>query len=132
MSDGSQHAVHGRELRRALGAIASAALADLLDDAASSKSPTVSTSARRLADNLGISKDSAARALRVLASAGLIERLPSARAKRGRFGRASYRLSADILPASAAPAALEVVRRTQRRATTAEAMPSQPSLFDTP
>ncbi len=59
--------------------------------AASSRSVTAST--RTLANDLGLSKDTCARALRTLRTAGLIE-VDSTRTDHGRFGTIRYRLLA--------------------------------------
>ena len=58
---------------------------------ASSRSVTAST--RTLASNLGLSKDTCARALRTLRDAGLIN-VDTARTELGRFGTTRYRLLA--------------------------------------
>lgn len=81
-----------RALRRRLGPVAWCVLEDLIEDArVNSLGRRVATSSvRRLADNLGVSKDTTARALRRLTSAELIAALPAPRADRGRFGGGAY------------------------------------------
>ena len=108
-------------------------LEDLLDDArVDSLGRRVATSSvRRLAENLGVSKDTTARALRRLTSAQLIAALPAPRADRGRFGGGAYVISAaapqgDIAMAGERAVAAPESRRPRPRSTDV----SQPSLFD--
>ena len=122
-----------RALRRRLGPVAWCVLEDLLEDATvDSLGRRVATSSvRRLADNLGVSKDTTARALRRLTSAQLIAALPAPRADRGRFGGGAYLVCAaapleDIAMAGERAVAPPESRRTRARSTAL----SQPSLFD--
>ena len=122
-----------RALRRRLGPVAWCVLEDLLEDArVDSLGRRVATSSvRRLAGNLGISKDTTARALRRLTSAELIAALPAPRADRGRFGGGAYLICAAapreaIAMAGEPPVAPPPSRRSRIRS----AAVSQPSLFD--
>jgi len=71
-----------------VGPTAWAVLTDLCQDARSDDHGVllVAASARRVAVNLGISKDAAARALRRLISAGVLRRRPQGSDAAGRFG----------------------------------------------
>jgi DNA-binding transcriptional MocR family regulator len=53
---------------------------------------TAITNARRLAAELGMSKDTAARALRVLTGQGLVERIDGRDRTNGQFGSIAYRV----------------------------------------
>ena len=120
-------------LRRRLGPVAWCVLEDLLDDATvDSLGRRVATSSvRRLAENLGVSKDTTARALRRLTSAQLIEALPAPRAERGRFGGGAYLICAAASREDATPAAEPgVAPPPSRRSRSRSAAVSQPSLFD--
>jgi DNA-binding transcriptional ArsR family regulator len=55
----------------------------------------LSTNVRRLGASLGLSKDTVARALRVLIRAGLVERVDERDARSGRFGAVVYRVDRD-------------------------------------
>lgn len=114
-----------RELRRQVGPVAWAALADVIDDAALEAGGRLvaATNARRLAVNLGVSKDTAARALARLVAAGLLERVPVVRGERGRFGAAAYIIR--VAETTAPPVPLP---RDQRRRVPGP----QPSLFEVP
>jgi predicted transcriptional regulator len=81
-----------RCLRCSLGLTAWAALEELLLDAAPQARSSLSAqvSARELAGRLGVSKDTAAAALRRLASAGLVRREDHRDARRGVFARSVY------------------------------------------
>jgi DNA-binding transcriptional ArsR family regulator len=81
-----------RGLRRSLGSTAWAALEELLLDAESQAPGRLSAqvSARELAGRLGVSKDTAARALRRLASVGLVRREDRRDPTRGVFARSDY------------------------------------------
>ena len=89
-----------RALRRLLGPLAWAVLADLALDAEpdDAGAHTVTTSARRVAGHLGVGKDTATRALRRLTALGLLERRPQVTGPAGRFGAGSYELRG--MPAS--------------------------------
>jgi hypothetical protein len=52
----------------------------------------VATSARRVAVNVGVGKDAAARALRRLVGAGVVRRRPQSSDAGGRFARSTYEL----------------------------------------
>jgi hypothetical protein len=88
-----------RALRRTLGLTAWAALEELLLDAAPQPSGSLSTqvSARVLAAGLGVSKDTAAAALRRLASAGVVRREDHRDAARGVFAHSVYVIDATRL-----------------------------------
>jgi hypothetical protein len=81
------------DARRAVGAIAWAVLEELALAAACTDYGRVAhLSARGLALRLAIDKDTATRALRRLAVAGIIDRLDQDHASAGRFGTGGYRL----------------------------------------
>ena len=120
-----------RALRRRLGPVAWCVLEDLVEDAAvdSLGRRVAASSVRRLAENLGVSKDTTARALRRLTSAQLIAALPAPRADRGRFGGGAYLICvASPQQHSAGPSTAPALRRPRVRSTAV----SQPSLFDAP
>jgi DNA-binding transcriptional MocR family regulator len=81
----------GRVVCRAVGATAWAVLCDVTLDAQPDAHGrlVVATNVRRIADHLGISKDTAARALARLTNAGLIGR-QSGRSSTGRFTASAY------------------------------------------
>lgn len=121
-----------RELRRRLGPLAWAVLQDLAEDAEMVDGRLVArSSARRLAANLGIGKDTAARALRALGAAGLIAAAAAERGERGWFAAGGYELTA-----SAARSPRLDPPRGELRAPARPTSPSalrgaeQPSLFD--
>jgi len=113
-----------RELRRQLGPVAWCALEDITEDAqvdALGRRVAI-TSVRRLAAQLGVSKDTAARALLRLRHAGLVEPLTPTRGGTGRFGHATYLVRTF---------AADVPAQTVRSAASArQASQQQPSLFD--
>lgn len=122
-----------RTLRRRLGPVAWCVLEDLTEEArVDSQGRRVATSSvRRLAENLGVSKDTTARALRRLTSAQLIAALPATRSDSGRFGGGAYLICAAVPHEETAPldergVVPAVPRRPRARATAT----SQPSLFD--
>ena len=85
-----------RALRRSLGPVAWAVLEDLATEAQLNEHVcVVETNVRRVAGNVGISKDTAARALRRLINAGLVTRAPSRRGERGEFATISYEIHLD-------------------------------------
>lgn len=86
-----------RDLRRRVGPVAWAVLEDVVLDAAFEPGGCLvaTTNVRRVADQVGVSKDSAAAALTRLARLGLVERRPVLRAARGRFGRSVYLVRLD-------------------------------------
>lgn len=90
--------VESRALRAATGAGDWAVLEDLLLDATFDERGALVavTNVRRLAANLGVSKDTAARALRRLAEVGLVARHEQ-RADRGTFATVAYAVSIDLL-----------------------------------
>ena len=57
-----------------------------------SEDGVLSTNVRQLGAGLGLSKDTVARALRVLIQAGLVERVDERDTRSGRFGPAVYRV----------------------------------------
>jgi DNA-binding transcriptional ArsR family regulator len=95
-------AAPARGLRRHLGLTAWAALEELVLDAAPQGPGRLITqaSARELAARLGVSKDTAAAALRRLASAGLVRREDHRDATRGVFARSAYVIDAARLDQS--------------------------------
>ena len=81
------------EVIRAVGPLAWVVLVHLYGSpTAASRSVTAST--RTLANDLGLSKDTCARALRTLRTAGLID-VDATRTEHGRFGTIRYRLLAS-------------------------------------
>lgn len=87
-----------RKLRRLVGPTAWAVLEDLAADAHPEGSRLVAhTNVRRLADNLGLSKDTTARSLRRLVGAALVTRVEEPRAADGTFARAAYVLDGRVL-----------------------------------
>ena len=116
-----------------MGPVAWCVLEDLLEDATvdSLGRRVVNSSVRRLADNLGVSKDTTARALRRLAAAELIAPLPATRADRGRFGGGAYLIRAASPQVASASGGERAVPAPQaRRPRTRVTAVSQPSLFD--
>src|SRR4051794_19916617 len=88
-----------RDLRRIVGPVAWAVFADLMDDTEQGDGSCVArTSVRRLANNLGIGKDTAARALTRLAASGLIERMEQQHDANGRFSIVGYRIRVETRP----------------------------------
>ena len=131
-----------RQLRRSLGPMAWAVLEDLALDAQRDDrgALTAATNVRRLAANLGVSKDAAARALGRLLDAGLVLRLPPRRHAEGTFGPICYRLCADRLvglellhgPAGTDSAGQEApaAGRAQKMARRSTRSAAQAALFD--
>ena len=121
-----------RALRRRLGPVAWCVLEDLVEDArVDSLGRRVATSSvRRLADNLGVSKDTTARALRRLTSAQLIEALPAPRVDRGRFGVGAYLICAASPRDSAMAVERAAAPPESRRPRARSSAVSQPTLFD--
>ncbi len=93
-----------RALRRSLGPPAWAVLAELHLDAVpgGTDARVGATSARRIAAQLGISKDTAARALRRRTAAAIVRRRPQATSAGGRFALAPTSCCWS-LPPSASP-----------------------------
>jgi DNA-binding IclR family transcriptional regulator len=92
----------------------------------------VVTNVRQLASNLGLSKDTVARALGRLVDAGLVARPSAGRTQGGTFGPGVYVLAAERL-AGLLPADLTDHRHrstTTRRQQRQTPRPSQDSLFD--
>ena len=91
-----------RALRRSLGPTAWAVLTDLCLDAepAGAGAHVVATSARRVGAHLGITKDTAARALRRLIAAGVVRRRPQGAGVAGRFTSGSYELQPPTMTTS--------------------------------
>ena len=124
-------------LRRDVGAQAWSELELLVASARDSAPNTVSTSVRALAVELGVSKNTAARALAVLTAAGLVSPRQQ-RASSGTFDAGSYRLTipADVIsvdastshrePTSTGPSQLRTRNAARRR----DVAPAQLSLLD--
>lgn len=126
-----------RTLRRSVGLTAWAVLEELVLDAESTGSRlTTQTSTRAMAQRLGISKDTAAAALRRLAAIGLARRQDQRDAERGVFARSVYVIDgtrldglAILTPPTKAPAK---PRRRDRLTRDAAPNEAQPSLFELP
>jgi hypothetical protein len=88
-----------RTMRRRLGPVAWAALEDVLCDVTvhASGGATAQTSVRRVAAGVGVSKDTAARAMAHLIDLGLLCRRDGARADDGTFTTGSYEVLLDHL-----------------------------------
>lgn len=113
-----------RSLCRTVGPTAWAVLEELIDGAEGMcPLPVVHTNVRRLAADLGLSKDTVARALRGLLDAGLVAR-SSGRDPGGRFGGTTYVLDAASLGLA------EAIDPPQRRARKRAPKLLQSSLFD--
>lgn len=129
-----------RALRRELGPTAWAVLEDLALDAVPDVTGRLvaATNVRRLAVNLGVSKDAAARALGRLLVCGAIVRLPAPRQDRGTFGPIAYLVRTerlDGLVVGGAPMAAGEIgaprpARRQDRPTRARPVATQAPLFD--
>jgi hypothetical protein len=127
-----------RELRRQLGPAAWTVLEELVLDAAGDESLMVETGVRRIAESVGISKDSAARAVRRLIAEGVVTRRDGRDPDSGCFGRSVYVLHADAISgviALAGHGAQETgirvrASRGERRARALD--DRQASLFDAP
>ena len=130
-----------RALRRAVGVTAWCVLEELLLDAhlEDRGALVATTNVRRLAAQLGVSKDTAARALNRLARAGVVHRVTSARGARGALPTSSYRVdlaqvegvTVDVAPAikTNSQAQPRSTPRTHTRTAPLINNP-QPSLFD--
>jgi DNA-binding transcriptional MocR family regulator len=126
-----------RPLRRSVGLTAWATLEELLLDAAPHPSGSLSAqvSARVLAAQLGVSKDTGAAALRRLASAGLVRREDHRDAARGVFARSVYVIDMARLDRSGIRRRTPQPTRSRARgavAVAAEQGDGQASLFDLP
>jgi DNA-binding Lrp family transcriptional regulator len=129
-----------RAFRRAVGVTAWAVLEELVLDA-DADALVACTNVRRLAAQLGVSKDTVARALNRLARAGIVVRVVSSRGERGALPTSSYAIDltnvvgigadtdagvARVERATDAPARARVTR------TAARMDEAQTSLFDLP
>jgi hypothetical protein len=124
-----------RRLRRSLGLTAWAALEELLLDAAPHAPGALSTpaSARVLATRLGVSKDTAATALRRLSLAGLVRREEHRDSVRGVFARSVYVIDGARLDESGVRRETARLTRPRTRGSVAVAAVhgnGQASLFD--
>jgi len=120
-------------MRRQLGPAAWAALEDVLCDITTDESgrSTARTSARRVAAGLGVSKDTAARALARLVDAGLLVRHEGARAADGTFTPGCYVALIDRLEGVAIEADATRGRpRAASRRRDGQGMHEQAALFD--
>ena len=87
-----------RALRRELGPLVWAVLEDIAMDAQPVGGEFVAeTNVRRLAANLGVSKDTVARALRRLDDRSLVTRRPARRELGGTFAPATYALAQQVV-----------------------------------
>jgi len=120
-----------RALRRSLGPTAWAILEEaLLEGGDDGGAWVVRTNVRRLADALGVSKDTAARAVKRSTAYGILVHHPGGHDARGRFSSAYYeirleQLAGIVVDSHRVPPGPARGRRTQRRSGEA-----QPSLFD--
>lgn len=89
-----------RELRRRLGPTAWTVLEELLLDVADGEPMVVETHVRRIAEGTGISKDTAARAVRRLIAQGVVTRRGGRDLGSGCFGRSAYVLHLEAISAS--------------------------------
>ena len=137
-----------RAFRGAIGLTAWAVLEELLLDAHIDTHGTLAarTNVRRLAAQLGMSKDTAARALNRLARAGVVHRVVAERGARGALPTSSYRVdlahaagvNIDAHEAATASTAIDSIdspqRATRRRTTRPATLTdhAQTSLFDLP
>ncbi|MDQ3384868.1 MAG: GntR family transcriptional regulator [Actinomycetota bacterium] len=89
-----------RDLRRRLGPVAWAVLEVVVLDARADAAGcfVAGTNVRRIGDQVGVSKDTAAAALTRLTRLGLVQRRPGGRGDRGRFGRSVYIVHLNSLP----------------------------------
>ena len=135
-----------RAFRRAVGVAAWAVLEELVLEADADTSGTlvVRTNVRRLAAQLGMSKDTAARAISRLTRAGVVRRVVGERGVHGALPSSSYvldlggvsGLTVDVARASnASPAITSAPSQPAPPPRTRPALrmnASQPSLFDLP
>lgn len=91
-------------------------LADLrLDARPDNGALVVASSARRVAANMGIGKDTAARALRRLAAAQVLRRRPQGSDDDGRFSRGGYELHLDQWQLPPSPAETDAAGGSRTR-----------------
>jgi DNA-binding transcriptional ArsR family regulator len=104
----------------------------------------LSTNVRRLGASLGLSKDTVARALRVLIRAGLVERVDERDASSGRFGAVVYRVdraaagltvtdsqpTSSAVPSGSQPSATSTRSSRSTRPATSASSIGQLDLFD--
>lgn len=135
-----------RSFRRAIGLTAWAVLEELLLDAhVDDHSALIArTNVRRLASQLGVSKDTAARAISRLVRAGVVERVVAERGPRGALPTSRYRIdlaqvdgvtvAADAQEVSPATESLGAFPHTRPRSTRQASRidDAQTSLFDVP
>lgn len=96
-----------RPLRRELGVVAWSVLEDISHDARWDGSACVAVSnVRRIAEHLGVSEDTAARAVVRLVAVGLVVRMPAARSTAGTWGQ--RRQTSGVVPG------LRCLRRARR------------------
>ena len=122
-----------RRLRRSLGPTAWAVLEELLTEAVNAD--VLDTNVRRIAANVGLSKDTTARALNRLIAAGLVTRAMRERTASGALASMTYTIRVnrldDVLVATSATAVERHPRSTPARAQAAERVePAQSSLFE--
>lgn len=136
-----------RPFRRAVGVTAWAVLEELVLDAHVDEHGRLvaATNVRRLAVQLGISKDTAARALTRFARAGVVQRVVAARGERGALPTSSYCINlahvagvvvdADSAPTSTAIDSIDSPQHATRhkpRTPSRLTHDAQTSLFDLP
>jgi DNA-binding transcriptional ArsR family regulator len=100
---------------RELGPTAYVVLEELVSVATADGAALVASSnVRQLACDLGLSKDTVARAVRRLLAAGAVVRMSSPRSGRGRFGTAAYRLD-PLLVRSDRPESVGALKNPRAR-----------------
>lgn len=124
-----------RALCRQLGPTPWAVLQDMVADAARDAAGelVVTTNVRRLASNLGLSKDTASRAICRLVDAKLVSRRPVGRSSAGTFGPGTYALAGTRLACLLSGEPTEPQGRpstSPRRRRPQPSPPDQDSLFD--
>ena len=113
------------DLIRAVGPLALVVLIHLYGSP-SALGRSVTASTRTLATDLGVSKDTCARALRTLRSGGLIE-VDTKRTEHGRFGTIRYRLLAPAKLIRTQTTQVHDVEPPEPAAPSTPAKPSKPS-----
>jgi hypothetical protein len=120
-----------RELRRTLGPTAWAVLEELLLGSTQvPEAPIAATSVRRLAEDLSVSKDTAARALKRLIGHGLLVRRPGGHSASGRFNSGGYEIRPERLAGVAVELAVPSPPVGRHRPRQRSPRQAQPALFE--